>query len=272
MNDSICNFLPEKEYSGNIKTVLFVYETEFKKLSQPFFHPIHYVHIVTSGSAVMKIYGREYELNRGCVFFSFPAVPFEIDATEDFRYMYISFMGSAIPVLLDKFGVDLSHCVYPDRQELIDLWMSSVSRITQTNASALSEAVLLYTLSFLNSSYADASRMDNGDTVFNMIMDYIDGNFCDPNISLMQISKIFSYTVKYLSFLFKKKKGVGFSMYLKNLRIQQAHKLISEGIKSVAEISFSCGFRDPMYFSKVFKKINGCSPSEYIEKRNKTEA
>ena len=55
MSDSICCFLPVKNEEAAVKTVRFVYETEFSKLVQPFVSPIYVVYIVTQGSAVLHI-------------------------------------------------------------------------------------------------------------------------------------------------------------------------------------------------------------------------
>ena len=95
MSESICKFLPAKNEESHIKTVRFVYETECLALTQPFVHPIYVLHIVTSGSAVLRIYEKEYVLNKGDIFFAFPAVLHYLDASEDFEYIYISFMGYA---------------------------------------------------------------------------------------------------------------------------------------------------------------------------------
>jgi hypothetical protein len=68
---------------------------------------------------------------------------------------------------------------------------------------------------------------------------------------------------------FPNEKGISkitLSDYIATLRIQQACTLISHGFTSVSDISNQCGYSDPQYFSKIFKKILGESPSEYIKK------
>ena len=55
MSESICRFLPAKNEEAAIKAVGFVYETEFSNLTQPFVNPIYVFHIVTKGSAVLRI-------------------------------------------------------------------------------------------------------------------------------------------------------------------------------------------------------------------------
>ena len=62
MSDSICRFMPAKNEDASIKAVRFVYETECHTLSQPFYHPIYVLHIVTKGTATLKISEKCYSL------------------------------------------------------------------------------------------------------------------------------------------------------------------------------------------------------------------
>ena len=95
MSESICRFMSKKNEDCSIKTVRFVYETEFTKLTQPFVHPIYVLHIGTKGSATIKFEDKEHKLFRGDMFFAFPAHPYYIADADDFEYIYISFMGPA---------------------------------------------------------------------------------------------------------------------------------------------------------------------------------
>ena len=262
MTDSICNFVPERG-NGGIRTVHFVYETDFHTLKQPFLRPIYYVNLVTSGSGTMKIYNRTYPLTRGTLFFLFPAVPCTIEADGDFKYLYISFMGSYARTLLEELNVSPSSPVFAEFGHMIDFWMGSITHVNLKNANILSEGVLLCTLSYLTNNVSEEQKK-RPEHQFDMLLDYINTNYRDPNLSLKKIAGIFSYTEKYISHLFKKKMSVGFNQYLNELRIQYAYELFATGVKSVSEIAVLCGYSDPLYFSKVFKKRVGQSPTEYM--------
>lgn len=80
---------------------------------------------------------------------------------------------------------------------------------------------------------------------------------------------MFFYNPKYFSGLFKKNVGVGLSEYLRALRVRRARDLFSGGIRSVNEVSFLCGYGDPLYFSKVFKRETGKSPVAYLKELKK---
>jgi YesN/AraC family two-component response regulator len=79
------------------------------------------------------------------------------------------------------------------------------------------------------------------------------------------------YDAKYLSSLFKKKKGTPFTQYLRELRIAHALFLMEQGVVSVKNIAILAGFGDALYFSKIFKEVMGVSPKSYIEGLHKGE-
>jgi len=68
----------------------------------------------------------------------------------------------------------------------------------------------------------------------------------------------------HLSRLLMKETGISFGEILSRIRIARAKSLLLNGV-SVKVASFLVGFRDQSYFTKVFTKIEGISPSHYIE-------
>jgi two-component system response regulator YesN len=73
----------------------------------------------------------------------------------------------------------------------------------------------------------------------------------------------------YLSRLFSEYLKTNFIDYLTELRLERGEKLIRESGKSIKEIAFLVGYQDPNYFSKIFRKFRGQSPTEYGGKAHK---
>lgn len=260
--NSICNFIPAKKV-GDLKTVHFVLETEFKKLRQPFIYPIYYMHLVTRGEGKLKMLNRCFDISQGSLFFAFPGIPYEIEGSEDLTYIYISYMGLRAAELMAEINISPASPVKQGFESHIPFWKGAIQRITQKNANVLTESVLLYMLSFL-SGEDDAVISKNSNLIEN-ITSYIDNNYSDTELSLKKIADIFAYTDKYLSHVFKEGTGVNFSEYLSRLRIQRALELIGKGARDVSQIAYESGYNDSVYFAKVFKRYMQKTPNEYIK-------
>lgn len=92
--------------------------------------------------------------------------------------------------------------------------------------------------------------------------------FLNPNTSLSSVANLFKTNQTYLSEIINKQKGVNFSMYIHQLRINyllnalnKDSKLLSYKIAYLAEL---CGYTSYETFTRVFKSVVGLSPSSYI--------
>jgi len=94
---------------------------------------------------------------------------------------------------------------------------------------------------------------------------YIDSHF-GKDISLEDVSRSVDISPYYFSKLFKDETGENFIEYLTNVRIQEAKHLLQNRKLSIKEVCVDSGYSDPNYFSRIFKKYVGVTPSEYREK------
>ena len=101
-----------------------------------------------------------------------------------------------------------------------------------------------------------------GQYVMINVLKYIDGNF-HHHISLKDAADYACVSSSYLSFLFKKCKGINFSDYVAAKRMEYAKELLKDPRYKVYEISRAVGYTDPGYFSVIFKKHEGISPCAY---------
>ncbi len=88
------------------------------------------------------------------------------------------------------------------------------------------------------------------------------------NITIQTLAQEFFITPNYLSMLFKKETGEGFKEYLTRIRVEKAKKLMQNSSLKLYEIAEAVGYTDPDYFTKVFKKYTGVTPTEYKERLN----
>jgi two-component system response regulator YesN len=101
--------------------------------------------------------------------------------------------------------------------------------------------------------------------VIKKALEYIDNNF-HKDISLDELAGELGISSYYFSKLFKEEKGEGFVEYLTGRRVEEAKRLLADPEHSIKEVGIACGYSDPNYFSRIFKKQTGVTPTEYRDR------
>ena len=91
---------------------------------------------------------------------------------------------------------------------------------------------------------------------------YLMENFTDPSLCLTKLSDRFNISESYLSHLFKDRTGQNFSVYLENLRLNEAVRRLKQGNCNLTELAAELGYNNPTTFRRAFKKRYGMTPSE----------
>ncbi len=95
-------------------------------------------------------------------------------------------------------------------------------------------------------------------------------NFANPGFELDEEIRQMPFNYDYLRKLFQKEMGLTPLKYMTDLRMKKAKSMLAAAWArkySITEVAESCGFSDALYFSRVFKKYYGCSPSEFVKQR-----
>lgn len=94
------------------------------------------------------------------------------------------------------------------------------------------------------------------------LLAYIEEHHAET-LNLTILGQYFHFNPSYLSSYFTTHHTEGFSEYLNKIRVGKAAELLRSGTMSISDISSTVGYSDPSYFTKVFKKVTGYSPSQY---------
>ncbi len=150
----------------------------------------------------------------------------------------------------------------------VNYYFSKLGELEEkTNMPFISDRVIAYTLLLLGKIFenAEAARpisSNSGYWHISKAMEYISEHYSDP-LTLGDVAKAVSLSPSHLSQLFTKISGSSLLEYLTEYRIHKAQAALLESEKGVTEIAYECGFGSFPSFSRSFKKICGCSPSEY---------
>lgn len=100
-------------------------------------------------------------------------------------------------------------------------------------------------------------------------VDYIDANFANEELSLNKVAREVNISANYLSAVFSQEMGITFTEYVTGKRMERAKELLRTTDKRSGEVAALVGYRDPHYFSFLFKKTQGCTPRDYRSGKDK---
>ncbi|WP_437369317.1 helix-turn-helix domain-containing protein [Maribacter litoralis] len=236
-------------------------------------------------------YGRtNYDFNNGALFFIAPrqvlqwtkAVVFEqkgfsINFHEDFL------KGTDLAHQIKKYGffsysVNEALHLSPKEEKQIESIVENIEIEYQNNQDEFSKDIIISQLStllkyanrfyerqFINRKELSTSLLEQ----FNeQLSQYVaSGELQENGIpSIEEIANNMSVSQRYLSDTLKKETGKTTTEHLQLLLIDEAKNMLLQPHKSIAEVAYELGFEYPHYFSRLFKKKEGVSPTEYREK------
>lgn len=174
-------------------------------------------------------------------------------------------LGSFTTLRVEVIGLLMFLCRAVQSGEGANL-MASLSATEDSDA--LRKSALYWLDSFIDGLREE--REQSRSHVFRRALLYIEQKYKD-DISMEQIAEYVNLSPHYFSKLFKQHAGETFIDHVTGLRMKEAKHLIVEQGLSLKEICYEVGYKDPNYFSRVFKKATGITPSEYrqqIEKKS----
>lgn len=108
----------------------------------------------------------------------------------------------------------------------------------------------------------EQQKLNRTPVILDKAVKYIQANY-DQGITLEDVAFEIGFSTYYFGKMFKKTFKSSFTDYLANVRITQAKLLLKDPNLTVKDITYRIGFMDPNYFTRVFKKSEGMTPTEY---------
>lgn len=126
----------------------------------------------------------------------------------------------------------------------------------------LMRSELLKLLWLLETEAEQGTSTGKYDSIIRPALEYIAEHFSE-NITVAQLAASVHLSESYFMNLFRKQVGLSAVEYISHFRIDTACRELIGTKKSVLEIAFDCGYRNISNFNRQFRKITGCSPTEY---------
>lgn len=236
----------------------------------PGIRDIYKIHFVHEGSGKVNVGEETYQLQAGQAFLIYPHIVtfYAADTDQPWYYSWIAFSGEEIEYLLSRTSLSPEHPVFPMDQQLMPSLYDRLTEAADT-ADALNlplKAIMYEFFSILLRTVPAAKErfpLPRQKSIYvEQCLHFLHAHYCE-NITMEMMSSSLKLDRKYVSALFKRSLGLPPQQYLLNYRIAKACELLTDTGCTVGEISRSVGYQDPLLFSRMFKKVKGCSPKGY---------
>jgi AraC-like DNA-binding protein len=239
-----------------------VYDWDGRKRGQI---PFTVLQHTISGSGRLRYQSRNYRLQAGDTFLLL--VPhnhrYWLEKNERWEYFWISMHGEET-LRIHKMVLALAGPVLKLQPSTIDHLADCSLRLVKgattpgvASAIAYEAAMALYDDVFGSPAFAaEQSAMQP-------VIDHINANLDKP-LPVGELAEIVGLSRAHFSRSFAESEGVPPAEYVLQQRLQRAAKLLTKGdFLPVKEVSIMCGFDDPNYFAKVFRRVYGITPTEF---------
>ena len=151
---------------------------------------------------------------------------------------------------LDEIGVD------KEKQDELKVDMSVLDNYDDT-------VVCIKSLLKSACTLRNEVRNTKHSEVVDKVIRYVEEHYRDDELSLNQVADHVSFSANHLSTVFHQEYGQSFVKYLTDFRMNKAKKLLRETDMRSADVCYEVGYKDPHYFSSIFKKTQGMTPTQY---------
>lgn len=272
----------ELEFSGEKNGSLFVNccgmsRTEPFHSFGPAIKPHYVIHFVLSGKGRFSIGNKDYFLEEGYGFLIPPdeLTFYQADEENPWTYVWVGFNGSMAEELVKSMGLSVSTPVFKSdkEKEFTKAVMDMMEHNTFGVANDLRRSGQLYLFLSLIAESAhieEKGEMDKADYYVRRAVEFILSNYCNP-IKITDVADYVCINRSYLYTLFKNAMGMSPQQFLTTFRITKAAELLQMTDLPVESIALSCGYSDPLVFTKSFKQMKKMSPSSYRKEMQKGE-
>ena len=174
-----------------------------------------------------------------------------------FRNYVVLNVRFSVLSFLKKLGCDDSEISGQEMENIMDETGKTIEAAVDYCGKILKKAIAL----------RDENARNQNRSVLKLAVDFIDHNYMDEEISLNKAAHVANVSANHFSALFSQNMGQTFTEYLTDLRMSKAKELLRCTAMRSSEIAGEVGYKDAHYFSYLFKKTQGMTPSEYRKMR-----
>jgi AraC family transcriptional regulator of arabinose operon len=235
----------------------------------PALKPHYLIHYILSGKGRFSIGGKEYPLEAGYGFLITPdeLAFYQADEEDPWAYVWVGFSGVHAAEYIENIGLSVQQPVFKSdaSEELYDI----VKDMMEHNTCSLSNDLrrggqlgIFLSVIAEGSRVAEKSETDRANTYVRKAVAFIQSNYCNP-IKVTDVADYVCINRSYLYTLFQSSMGMSPQQFLATFRITKATELLQLTSLPIESIALSCGYQDPLVFTKAFRQMKKMSPTAY---------
>lgn len=224
---------------------------------------------VVSGKGSFIYDGVRYSLNTGdCVFVDCRKAYSQITSDDLWKLQWVHFNGPTMGEIYKKYqergGIPVFHTEYAAQylELLKQLYLISEEDSRVVNMELSEKLMNLLTLLMKETWNNSKKRQTTSKLDIHNVKKYLDEHYMEV-VTLDDLAEVFFIDKYYLTKIFKAQYDTTINHYLNLVRITKAKELLRFSKHSIEEIGCQVGIPEPNYFARVFKKIEGITPSVY---------
>ncbi|AKG33562.1 AraC family transcriptional regulator [Paenibacillus durus] len=238
----------------------------------PGFREYYKIHFVHKGTGKVRVGGQSHILYPGQAFLTYPRVvaSYAADESDPWHYSWIAFTGERVKPLLSRTTLSPEYPVFSmDGVVMNGLYDRLTEAAATSGALDLPLTAILYEflavlLRTVPASAEDSAVQGRKNEHVEKCLHFLESHYYE-NITMEMMSEMLQLNRKYVSALFKQVVGMPPRQYLLGYRMAKACELLTRTDCTIGEIARSIGYEDALLFSRMFKKVQGCSPKSYRE-------
>ncbi len=237
----------------------------------------HELIFVTGGTGYTIVRNKKFQLKEGALLYICPNIQYVMEEdikdpvscfTVHFSYATVESSGNKWDIkmetdmlpLLPMQGLKDYYQIKSTFKKLVQNWIYKLPGYEFISKTLLQQLLfeIFQNTQNNNQNYSTSLKVEK-------IIEYMRNNI-NSTITLAKLSDLVQLSPTYLSRIFKETTGYPIIKFFNKIKVDKAKEFIIEGDKKINQISQILGFTDEFYFSRMFKKIEHISPSEFYRK------
>lgn len=239
-----------------------------KEIVRPQGYHWHQILFCTAGNGIIEYAGTSKEIHPGDFIFLPKNIPHHYyPLAASWGVCWLTFEGSNCDEILEKLQLTEPCIITPPEDSHLEKIFEKMVNSLETDFLYCDYICsgLLYEFIIKLHRYSTSSADSERSKLISLIMPvlrYMHDNY-NKDVSMAELSSLIDVTPEHFSRIFKKAMNTTPTIFLTNIRINEAKRMLSQAGTPISLVAKETGFNDPNYFCTVFRKYVGTSPSEY---------